>query len=35
VRDTLPPHGPPRVVVFFSNGSFGGIIDRYSAAAKQ
>lgn len=32
VRDTLPPHGPPRVVVFFSNGSFGGIIDRYAAA---
>ena len=30
VRDTLPPHGPPRVVVFFSNGSFGGIIDRYA-----
>jgi len=32
--DTLPPNGPPRVVVFFSNGSFGGIIDRYAAAVK-
>jgi UDP-N-acetylmuramate: L-alanyl-gamma-D-glutamyl-meso-diaminopimelate ligase len=34
VGDTLPPQGPPRVVVFFSNGSFGGIIDRYAAAVK-
>lgn len=34
VRDTLPPGGPRRVVVFFSNGSFGGIIDRYAAAVK-
>jgi UDP-N-acetylmuramate: L-alanyl-gamma-D-glutamyl-meso-diaminopimelate ligase len=34
VQDTLPPEGPPRVVVFFSNGSFGGIIDRYAAAVK-
>jgi len=34
VRDTLPPNGPPRVVVFFSNGSFDGIIDRYAAAAR-
>jgi UDP-N-acetylmuramate: L-alanyl-gamma-D-glutamyl-meso-diaminopimelate ligase len=33
--DTLPPNGPPRVVVFFSNGSFDGIIDRYAAAAGQ
>jgi UDP-N-acetylmuramate: L-alanyl-gamma-D-glutamyl-meso-diaminopimelate ligase len=35
VADTLPPQGPPRVVVFFSNGSFDGIIDRYAAAAGQ
>jgi UDP-N-acetylmuramate: L-alanyl-gamma-D-glutamyl-meso-diaminopimelate ligase len=34
VRDTLPPQGPPRVVVFFSNGSFGGIIDRFATAVK-
>jgi UDP-N-acetylmuramate: L-alanyl-gamma-D-glutamyl-meso-diaminopimelate ligase len=34
VQDTLPPEGPPRIVVFFSNGSFGGIIDRYAAAVK-
>lgn len=34
VRDTLPPHGPPRVVVFFSNGSFDGIIDRYASAVR-
>jgi UDP-N-acetylmuramate: L-alanyl-gamma-D-glutamyl-meso-diaminopimelate ligase len=32
VADTLPPQGPPRVVVFFSNGSFDGIIDRFAAA---
>ena len=32
--DTLPPQGPARVVVFFSNGSFDGIIDRYVAAAR-
>lgn len=31
VRDTLPP-GRARVVVFFSNGSFDGIIDRFVAA---
>jgi UDP-N-acetylmuramate: L-alanyl-gamma-D-glutamyl-meso-diaminopimelate ligase len=30
---TLPPKGRPRVVVFFSNGSFDGIIGRYAAAA--
>jgi UDP-N-acetylmuramate: L-alanyl-gamma-D-glutamyl-meso-diaminopimelate ligase len=30
--ETLPPQGAPRVVVFFSNGSFDGIIDRYVAA---
>ena len=33
--DTLPPQSAPRVVVFFSNGSFGGIIDRYVAAARR
>jgi UDP-N-acetylmuramate: L-alanyl-gamma-D-glutamyl-meso-diaminopimelate ligase len=32
--ETLPPQGTPRVVVFFSNGSFDGIIDRYAAAVK-
>jgi UDP-N-acetylmuramate: L-alanyl-gamma-D-glutamyl-meso-diaminopimelate ligase len=32
IADTLPPRNPPRVLVFFSNGSFDGIIDRYSAA---
>jgi len=31
--DTLPAKAPPRVVVFFSNGSFDGIIERYAAAA--
>jgi UDP-N-acetylmuramate: L-alanyl-gamma-D-glutamyl-meso-diaminopimelate ligase len=30
--ETLPPQDKPRVVVFFSNGSFDGIIDRYAAA---
>jgi UDP-N-acetylmuramate: L-alanyl-gamma-D-glutamyl-meso-diaminopimelate ligase len=34
VAATLPPQGPPRVVVFFSNGSFDGIIDRYAAAVR-
>ena len=34
VADTLPPGDPARVVVFFSNGSFDGIIDRYAAAVK-
>ena len=34
VADTLPPQGTPRVVVFFSNGSFDGIIDRYAAAVR-
>jgi UDP-N-acetylmuramate: L-alanyl-gamma-D-glutamyl-meso-diaminopimelate ligase len=33
--ETLPPQGAPRVVVFFSNGSFDGIIDRYVAAVSQ
>jgi UDP-N-acetylmuramate: L-alanyl-gamma-D-glutamyl-meso-diaminopimelate ligase len=32
--ETLPPQGTPRVVVFFSNGSFDGIIDRYAAAVQ-
>ncbi|HEX2099069.1 MAG TPA: cyanophycin synthetase, partial [Candidatus Synoicihabitans sp.] len=33
---TLPPRSEqPRVVVFFSNGSFDGIIGRFAAAAKQ
>jgi UDP-N-acetylmuramate: L-alanyl-gamma-D-glutamyl-meso-diaminopimelate ligase len=33
-EDTLPLRGKPRVVIFFTNGSFDGIIGRYSAAAK-
>ena len=33
VRETLPP-GEPRVVAFFSNGSFDGIIARYATAAR-
>jgi len=32
--DTLPASGKPRVVVFFTNGSFDGIIGRFAAAAK-
>jgi UDP-N-acetylmuramate: L-alanyl-gamma-D-glutamyl-meso-diaminopimelate ligase len=32
--DTLPARGQPRVVIFFSNGSFDGIIGRYAASAK-
>jgi UDP-N-acetylmuramate: L-alanyl-gamma-D-glutamyl-meso-diaminopimelate ligase len=32
--DTLPIRGLPRVVVFFTNGSFDGIIGKYAAAAK-
>jgi UDP-N-acetylmuramate: L-alanyl-gamma-D-glutamyl-meso-diaminopimelate ligase len=32
--DTLPARGSPRVVVFFSNGSFDGIIGKYAASAK-
>jgi len=31
--ETLPPGGKPRVVVFFSNGSFDGIIGKYSGRA--
>jgi UDP-N-acetylmuramate: L-alanyl-gamma-D-glutamyl-meso-diaminopimelate ligase len=33
VADTLPAKDRPRVVVFFSNGSFDGIIGKYAAAA--
>jgi UDP-N-acetylmuramate: L-alanyl-gamma-D-glutamyl-meso-diaminopimelate ligase len=33
--ETLPPQGAPRVVIFFSNGSFDGIIDKYVAAVSQ
>ncbi len=32
--DTLPARGRPRVVIFFTNGSFDGIIARYAAAAR-
>jgi len=32
--DTLPAGNPARVVAFFSNGSFDGIISRYAAAAR-
>jgi len=32
--DTLPASGSPRVVIFFTNGSFDGIIGRYAASAK-
>jgi UDP-N-acetylmuramate: L-alanyl-gamma-D-glutamyl-meso-diaminopimelate ligase len=32
--DTLPARGSPRVVVFFSNGSFDGIIGKYAASAR-
>ena len=32
--ETLPKRGQPRVVIFFSNGSFDGIISRYAASAK-
>lgn len=32
--DTLPVRGTPRVVIFFTNGSFDGIIGRYVAAVK-
>jgi UDP-N-acetylmuramate: L-alanyl-gamma-D-glutamyl-meso-diaminopimelate ligase len=32
--DTLPAGGSKRVVIFFTNGSFDGIIGRYAAAAK-
>ena len=32
---TLPPSGRPRVVVFFTNGSFDGIIGGYVTAAKK
>jgi UDP-N-acetylmuramate: L-alanyl-gamma-D-glutamyl-meso-diaminopimelate ligase len=32
IAETLPP-AVPRVVAFFTNGSFDGIIPRYAAAA--
>jgi UDP-N-acetylmuramate: L-alanyl-gamma-D-glutamyl-meso-diaminopimelate ligase len=32
--ETLPARGQPRVVIFFSNGSFDGIIGKYAAAAR-
>ena len=32
--DTLPAAGKPRVVIFFTNGSFDGIIAKYAASAK-
>ena len=32
--DTLPARGSPRVVIFFTNGSFDGIIGRFAAAAR-
>jgi UDP-N-acetylmuramate: L-alanyl-gamma-D-glutamyl-meso-diaminopimelate ligase len=32
--DTLPRGGKPRVVIFFTNGSFDGIIGKYAASAK-
>jgi UDP-N-acetylmuramate: L-alanyl-gamma-D-glutamyl-meso-diaminopimelate ligase len=32
---TLPPQGAERVVIFFSNGSFDGIIDRFAIAAQS
>jgi UDP-N-acetylmuramate: L-alanyl-gamma-D-glutamyl-meso-diaminopimelate ligase len=31
--DTLPRRGKPRVVIFFTNGSFDGIIGKYAASA--
>ena len=31
---TLPPASKPRVVIFFTNGSFDGIIGEYAAAAR-
>jgi UDP-N-acetylmuramate: L-alanyl-gamma-D-glutamyl-meso-diaminopimelate ligase len=33
-KDALPAKGAPRVVIFFTNGSFDGIIGRFAAAAK-
>ena len=35
VADTLPARGQPRLVVFFSNGSFDGIVAKYAAAARS
>jgi UDP-N-acetylmuramate: L-alanyl-gamma-D-glutamyl-meso-diaminopimelate ligase len=31
--DTLPAGGKPRIVIFFTNGSFDGIIGKYAASA--
>jgi UDP-N-acetylmuramate: L-alanyl-gamma-D-glutamyl-meso-diaminopimelate ligase len=33
-EDTLPVRGAPRVVIFFTNGSFDGIIGKYAASAR-
>jgi len=33
--DTLPSRGAHRIVVFFTNGSFDGIIGRYAAAVRD
>jgi UDP-N-acetylmuramate: L-alanyl-gamma-D-glutamyl-meso-diaminopimelate ligase len=35
VANTLPPDSKPRVVAFFTNGSFDGIIGRFVTAAKN
>jgi len=32
--ETLPARGQPRLVIFFSNGSFDGIIGKYASAAR-
>ena len=32
--DTLPARGSPRVIIFFTNGSFDGIIGRYASLAR-
>ena len=32
--DTLPAQRKPRVVIFFTNGSFDGIIGKYAASAR-
>jgi UDP-N-acetylmuramate: L-alanyl-gamma-D-glutamyl-meso-diaminopimelate ligase len=33
-EDTLPSKGKPRIVIFFSNGSFDGIIGKFAASAR-
>jgi UDP-N-acetylmuramate: L-alanyl-gamma-D-glutamyl-meso-diaminopimelate ligase len=35
IADTLPARGHARLVVFFSNGSFDGIVAKYAAAARS